>query len=189
MYLDIDVTIKDNICVGLVVDIVEDKNRSTQIITTGCVKKIISNKDCKRGIKVELTNGATGHIKGIPSKNDIKKEAFKFYNLFFYKEDIYSLWDKSQNKFLIINRLNRLNKLNKNIEKTLFLFSSLEEAEKSIKGTSLDNKNISIRKIRRKNKSICTFFKNYDINVYYINMNKKLTNIKLEELEKRFKSF
>ena len=39
MYLDVDVTIKDNICIGLVVDIVEDKNKSSQIITQGCIKE------------------------------------------------------------------------------------------------------------------------------------------------------
>ncbi|NLZ35802.1 MAG: YwbE family protein [Clostridiales bacterium] len=186
MYLDVDVTIKDNICIGLVVDIVEDKNKSSQIITQGCVKRIISNKDCKKGIKVELTNGAIGHIKGIPSKNDIKKETFKFYNIFFYQEYIYSIWDKKNNKFLV---LNRLNKLKNKVEKTILLFSSNEIANEKIKGTSLDNKNFSIRSIRRKNKTINNFFKNYEVDYYSIDTTRKLSKEKMEEYEKRFKSF
>ena len=186
MYLDIDVTIKDNICVGLVVEIVEDKNKATQELTQGCIKRVISNKDCKKGIKVELTNGAIGHVKGVPSKSEIKKETFKFYNTFFYQDTIYGIWDKAKNKFLVLERINRITN---NIEKTMLLFSSSEIAEEKIKGTSLDNKNFSIRTLRKKNKSIDKFFKDYDIDVYSIDMNRKLTKLRMKELEEYFKSF
>lgn len=186
MYLDIDVTLKENICVGLMVEIVEDKNKSTQVLTQGCVKRLISNKDCKKGIKVELTNGAVGHIKGIPSKNDIKKEKFKFYNTFFYQEYIYSIWDKKANNFLTVNRVNKINGL---LEKTIFLFSDMDIAKEKMVGTILDDKNYSIRSIRRKNKSINTIFKNCEFDYYSLDTSKKLSKIKMEELEKHFKSF
>ena len=185
MYLNIDVTLRENILVGLMVDIVEDKNKETQEITMGYVKRVVSNKDCKKGIKVELTNGAIGHVKGIPSKNDIKKETFKFYNIFFYQEKLYSIWDKKNKKFLV---LNRKNKINNKFEKTILLFSSEEIAIEKIKGTSLANKNFLIRPIRR-NKFIYEFFKNYDIDVYSINLERKLTKLKMKELEEHFKSF
>lgn len=186
MYLDIDVTVKDNICIGLVVDIVSEQDKATQKITNGCVKKIISNKDCKKGIKVELTNGIIGHIKGIPSKNEVKKDTFKFYNTFFYQEYVYAIWDKSKKKFLILDRVNRING---RLEKTMLIFSSSEIATEKIKGTSLDNDNFSIRSLRRKNKSFDKFFKDYDIDVYSIDMSRKLTKEKMKELEEHFKSF
>lgn len=186
MYLDVDVTLRANIVVGLMVDIVEDKNKATQELTMGCVKRIISNKDCKKGIKVELTNGAVGHVKGIPSKNDIKKETFKFYNVFFYQEKIYAVWDKKKKQFLV---LDRRNKMNNKIERTMLLFSSDEIARDKIKGTSLDDRNFLIRPIRRKSKYITAFFKNYDIDVYSIDLERKLTSLKMKELEEHFKSF
>lgn len=186
MYVDIDVRLKENIIVGLLVDIVEDKNKSTQEITRGRVKRIISNTDCNRGIKVELTNGAIGHCKGVPNKNEIKKDNFKFYNIFFYQEYIYGLWDKKNNKFLVVNRVNKINDC---LEKSLFLFSSKEIAEEKIKNTSLENNNYSIRSIRRKNKTITKFFKDYDIDYFIIDTNKKIERIRFEELESQFKSF
>lgn len=186
MYVDIDVTLKENIIVGLLVDIIEDKNKSTQEITRGRVNRLISNSDCKHGIKVELTNGAIGHCKGVPNKYDIKKDNFKFYNLFFYQEYIYGIWDKKSNKFLIVNREN---KINHQVEKTLFLFSSKEIAEEKVKGTSLDNNNYSIRPIRRKNKPIIVFFKDYNIDYFLIDTSKKVTKVRFGELENQFKSF
>lgn len=187
MYLDIDVTIKKNIIVGLMVDIIEDKNKSSQEITRGYVKRLISNSDCKKGIKVELTNGAIGHIQGIPSKNEIKKDKFKFYNIFFYQEYIYSIWDKKEKKFFIMNRKNNLT--NK-IEKTLLLFSSKELLEKKIKGTIFENsKEYIIRSIKRKNKDIATFFKDYEFDTVSIDFERKLSKEQLIKLEKKFKSF
>lgn len=186
MYVDIDVTLKENIIVGLLVDIVEEQNKSTQKITRGRVKRIISNSDCNRGIKVELTNGAIGHSKGVPNKNEIKKDNFRFYNLFFYQEYIYSIWDKKNNNFLVVNREN---KINHKFEKSIFLFSSKEIAESKIKGTSLDNNNYLIRSIKRKNKPITIFFKNYDIDYFLIDNSKKINKIRFNELESQFKSF
>lgn len=184
MYVEIDVTLKENIVIGLLVDIVEDRNKVSQELTRGYVRRVISNKDCKKGIKVELSNGAIGHVKGVPSRNDVKKDTFKFYNIFFYQEKIYSLWDKKANKFLVLNRSN-----NGRLEKTILLFSKEEIASSKIKGTSLDNRNYVIRPIRRKNKLIVDFFKNYDIDVFSIDLTRKVTVIKMKELEKKFKSF
>lgn len=184
MYVEVDITKRDNIVIGLIVDIVEDKNKDTQEVTRGCVKKIISNSDRKKGIKVELTNGSMGTVIGIPSKADIQKETFKFYNLFFYQE-IYALWDKKTNKFLV---LDRINKISGRKERTLLLFSSEDIAKDTIKGTSLDNKNYLLRPIKR-SKPIITVFKDYDIDVYSIDTKRKLTALKMKELEEHFKSF
>lgn len=185
MYVEIDVTKKDNIVIGLMVDIVEDKNKATQEVTRGCVKRIISNTDRKKGIKVELTNGKIGAVVGIPSKSDIQKETFKFYNVFFYQDKIYAIWDKKSNKFLV---LDRINKVSGKKERTLLLFSSEDIAKSVIKGTSLEDKNYLLRPIKR-NKPIVVVFKEYNIDVYSIDTKRKLTALKMKELEEHFKSF
>ena len=183
--MELDNTKKNHIVVGLLVDIVEDKNKATQELTRGYVKRIISNKDCKKGIKVELTNGAIGHVKDAPKLNEVKKETFKFYNEFFYLDYLYVIWDKVNKRYYIMNRVN---KLNYEIEKTLLIFSSEEEAKKIIKGTPLDSKDYMIRPIRR-NKPLVKFFKDYDIDVFSINTKRKLSFKKMKELEEYFKSF
>lgn len=183
--MDLDTTKKDNIVVGLLVDIVEDKNKNTQELTRGYVKRIISNKDCKKGIKVELTNGAIGNVKEVPKLNEVKKETFKFYNEFFYLDYLYVIWDRTKKEYYIMNRLN---KLNYQVEKTLLIFSSEEEAKNTIKGTPLDSKDYMIRPIKR-NKPIVKFFKDYNIDVFSINTKRKLSFEKMKELEEYFKSF
>lgn len=185
MYVEVDITKRNNIVVGLMVDIVEDKNKATQEVTRGCVKRVISNSDRKKGIKVELTNGAIGTVIGIPSKADIQKETFKFYNIFFYQDKIYALWDKKANKFLVLDRINKMTGAR---ERTLLLFSSEDIAKEKIKGTSLDNRNYILRPIKR-NKPITVFFKDYEISVYSIDTKRKLTALKMKELEEHFKSF
>lgn len=180
-----DPTKKNNIVIGLLVDIVQNKHKETQELTRGYVKRIVSNKDSKKGIKVELTNGTIGNVKEVPKLNDIKKETFKFYNEFFYLDYLYVIWDKKLKTYYIMNRMN---KLTYEYEKTLLIFSSKEEAENVIKGTSLDSKDYMIRSIKR-NKPLAVFFKDLNIDVFSINTKRKLTFKKLKELEEYFKSF
>lgn len=185
MYSEIDVSKKQNIVVGLIVDIVEDKNKHTQEVTRGYVKRVISNSDRKKGIKVELTSAAIGTVVGVPLKAEIEKEMFKFYNIFFYQEHIFALWSKKENQYFVISRKNTLTN---QMEKTLLLFSDKNLAESTIKGTSLDNKNFSIRAINRR-KPIFMIFNDYKIDFYSIDMKHKLSKERFRELEKRFKSF
>lgn len=187
MYLDLDVKIKSNIIKGLIVDIVEEKNKQSQEVTRGYVKRLISNSDQKnKGIKVELTNGAVGRVVGIPSKNDIQKENFKFYNVFFYQDIIYGIWDKKNKQFFVIKRQN---KLTGRIEKTMLLFSDLDIANAKIKGTPFEDRNFQIKSIKRKSKLITNVFKNYDIDVFSINTERKVSIKKMKDLEEKFKSF
>jgi len=185
MYLEIDITIKDNIRPGMIVDMIADKDKQTQEVTRGCVKRVVSNTDRKKGIKVELTNGILGTIIGIPTKASVEKERFKFYNIFFYQDKIYAIWDKKENKWLV---LNRINKLNQALERTVLLFSSEEKAKETIANTSLDNKSYMIRPIKRK-KPIVQIFKDYEVDMFSIDTKRKLSLQKLKELEEYFKSF
>ena len=185
MYLEIDITIKDNIKLGMIVDIIADKVKKTQEVTRGCVKRVVSNTDRKKGIKVELTNGVIGTLVGIPTKSSVEKERFKFYNIFFYQDKIYAIWEKKANKWLV---LTRTNKLSGALEQTVLLFSSEEKAKEIIANTSLDNKSYMIRPIKRK-KPIVQIFKDYEVDVFSIDATRKLSNKKLKELEEYFKSF
>ena len=183
MYLDIDITLKENIVPGLMVDIVEDKNKGSQEYTRGCVKRIISNKDCKKGIKVQLTNGAIGNVKGIPSKAELEKNAFKFYNLFFYN-NIFAVWDIKNNKFIT---LDRINKKSGTKEKIMLLFSTREIAEKKLENTKFIPPVYCVRMVRKKNKSINSFFKNYEVTAYLIDLEKRLSVDKMQYFEEKFK--
>lgn len=182
--INIDVTSKDNIYVGMLVEIVADENKVTQEVTRGYIKEVLSKKDNKKGIRVKLTNGKTGKIVYIPSKNEIKTENFKFYNLFFFKDKIYSIWDKETNKYLI---LRRINKSNGKIENTALLFSERSIADRLIKGTTLDNNNLIIREINRK-KYIIENFKTLDVKYFSINGERKLSFKKMKEWEEYFKN-
>lgn len=183
MYLDVDVSKINNIVVGLMVDVIDENNKEETI--RGCVKKIISNKDRKKGIKVELTNGVIGSVIGVPSKADIEKEKFKFYNIFFHQDKIYTIWDKESNKFLILDRVNKL--IGKK-EKTVLLFTDKEIAKRKLKGSALENNRYDIRQIKR-NKAIVKIFENYEVEYYSINTERKLSAIQMKDFEEYFKSF
>lgn len=166
IYLDIDISQRSHFQKGMLVDILENEK-----IIRGYIKKIISNENQEKGIKVSLTNGHSGRIYGVPSKAEIEKENFKFYNLFFNSCDIYTIL-KENNVFL----------LDYNGKKCAYLYSSKDIALKSIKNTPLENKPYHIGKLSR-NKKIIELLKKYEIDIYVIDMEKQLTNTQLNDYE------
>lgn len=180
----VDVTNKDNIIPGLLVEIVTDKDRETQNVTRGYVKKVLSKSDSKKGIRVELTTGEVGNVKYVPSKHDIKKENFKFYNEFFFKEKIFAIWDKSKNGFLVFNRMN---KVSGKVENITLLFTEKDVATNTIKGTSLDSPNYVVRQINRR-KPIVENFSELKIDFFSIDGSRKLSFDKMIEWEAYFKN-
>lgn len=182
--MDIDITKKDNFFKGLLVDIITDEDKDEEKVTRGYIKDVLSKKDNKKGIRVRLTNDKVGRIVYIPSKNEIKTENFKFYNLFFFKDKIYSIWDKTSNKYLIVQRLKNGTGKTENIS---LLFSEKDIAYKVIKGTTLDNKNFVVREINRK-KAIVENFKTLDVQYFSIDSERKLSFEKMKEWEDYFKN-
>jgi Uncharacterized conserved protein len=180
----VDVTNKDNIIPGLLVEIVVDKDRETQELTRGYVKKVLSKSDSKKGIRVELTTGEIGNVKYVPSKHDIKKENFKFYNEFFFRDKIFSIWDKSKNSFLVIGRMN---KISGKVENITLLFTEKEIANNTIKGTSLDSPNYVVRQINRK-KSIVGNYSEIKVDFFSIDGSRKLSFDRMIEWEAYFKN-
>lgn len=178
----IDTTIRKNICIGMLVDIVAENDEQSQALIRGYVKKILSQSNHSKGIKVELTNGKIGRVKHIPTKDEVRLENFKFYNRFFYLPKIYSIWDPQNQHYLVIDHLN---KSSNTIEKTAFLFDSYEKAQEFIKETKYEN--CPIREINRK-KTIADNLKKTGAKFVRINTDRKLSLEKLEMWEQYFKN-
>jgi len=57
---------RKNIQIGLTVELVQKQHQKSATLTTGIVKKILTNSSTHpHGIKVMLTNGVVGRVKNI----------------------------------------------------------------------------------------------------------------------------
>lgn len=83
--------------VGLYV-IIETKNEE---IKRGFVEKILSKKDDERGIRVRLKSGEYGRVIEIPTKHDVERETFKFYNLLFH-DTVYMPRHRKTKEWIVI---------------------------------------------------------------------------------------
>ncbi|WCK57268.1 DUF2196 domain-containing protein (plasmid) [Aneurinibacillus sp. Ricciae_BoGa-3] len=182
--MDIDVTLRKNIIKGLLVDIIADEDKETVKLTRGYVANVLSKENNKKGIRVELSNGKRGRVYSIPSKDDIKRENFKFYNIFFFLPKIYSVWNQTERKYMIIHHMNQAMG---RTEKTALLFTDKEKAKAFIKGTMYEGKDFAIREINR-NKPIPDNFKTLDVDYFRIDGERKLSFERLIEWEQYFKN-
>ncbi|ADO59716.1 YwbE family protein [Paenibacillus polymyxa] len=181
----LDGTVRKNIKIGMLVDIVKKKDQPTGNLTRGYVQRLLTNSpNHHRGIKVELTNGDIGRVQRILTKDDIRIENFKFYNHFFFLNKIFSIWDASQNHYLIIDYNNVSNGTR---EKTSFVFDTFEGACAFLKGTKYDSKDYPIREINRR-KLIFDNFNKIGTEFVRINKDRKLSMDKLKEWECYFKN-
>lgn len=179
---DLDVRKIRHICKGLLVEIILDNENSEEIIKRGYVREILSKKDNPDGVKVILTSGYEGNVQDIVTEAKLKKENFKFYNMFFYDKNISSLWDKSEKRYVVLEHKNNVR--NKN-EKIVFLFNDIEKGKDTL--NKLNNKNYVLKRISRKN-MIIDNFKNLEIDYFSINKDRKLSYSKMIEWETYFKS-
>ncbi|WCF11621.1 YwbE family protein (plasmid) [Paenibacillus thiaminolyticus] len=180
-----DGTIKKNICIGMLVDIVKKEHQPTGELTRGYVAKILTNSPKHhRGIKVKLSSGAIGRVQRIPSKKEIRLENFKFYNKFFFQKKLYSIWDIEKKSFLVVDYKNEAKGV---FEKTSFLFDTFEQATSFILGTNYPIKKFPIREINR-NKMIADNFSKIGTQYFRININRKLSIERIREWESYFKS-
>lgn len=175
----IDVTKRKNIVIGLYVKIeLDDGSRHN-----GYVKKIISKGNSSKGIRVIISSTLTnslveGIVIEVPSKNDVQKETFKFYNLFFSNNEYYSIID-SNNEYLLYNSSNKLG------NKTMVLLFTDASIAKDFLSKNKKFENYKIKRISKKNTLQYNFEKlSFD---YYLLDNCKLVNkYKFNELEKYF---
>lgn len=179
-----DITNRKDIKIGMLVDIVAEKDKGKDVLTRGYVIKVLSQANNKKGVKVELQTGEIGHVEHIVTKEELRLENFKFYNRFFFEKQLYSVWNKETRKFLVFNHTNEALR---RIEKTALLFDSEEEAQKFIKGSKYDTKEHIIRPIHRK-KPIVDLFSQSGADFFRINATRKLSKEKLQEWENYFKN-
>lgn len=176
VFIMLDSTVRSHIKKGMLVEIKEEK---TEKIMRGYVWKILSTTDHKSGIKVILTSEKKGRVQNIPTKNEIQKENFAFYNRFFHLPFFFILWDKE--KGLPWQHENQLN------EMTGFIFQDKEEANRFLEKHNLSSF-VFPRKVNRK-KTLISFFSTVNFHAVYINNKRKITLEKLKEWEKYFTSF
>lgn len=83
--------------IGLYV-VIETKNGDEK---RGFIQKILSKKDDERGIRVQLKTGEFGHVIEIPTKHDIERETFKYFNLLFH-DKIYALRHRKTKEWIVL---------------------------------------------------------------------------------------
>lgn len=172
-YVDIDISDKKQIKVGMLVDI---KFRNEEI-KRGYIKRILTKEQSNKPLKVELSDGSIGRIIGVPSKIDLEKETFKFYNLFLNDSIICALYNRKENQCYMTK-----SEVNNKTVTTIYLFDNARKAKEMLKGSKFDNKNYYIRPIKRED-----YIPNlYPSDFYIINMNKRISAKNLELMERKF---
>lgn len=169
-YIDIDLTKKNNFQAGMLVDISCNNN-----IVRGWIEKVLSSGNSSDGIKVRLTNGQEGRVYGIPNPSDLERKNFKFYNLLMNSQELYLIFYRKENRLFTLN------------DKFLYIFSSKELAENSIKNTMFENKEFMLRPFGNMTK-LFTYLKkqNVQYSMVIIDKTRQLTKPQLEELYKKF---
>ena len=180
-----DITNRKNIKVGMLVDIVAEKDKGNDSLTRGYVVKVLSQANNKKGVKVQLQTGEIGHVDHIVTKEELRLENFKFYNRFFFEKELYSIWNKQTRQFLVFDHVNEAK--SNNIEKTALLFDSEAKAKIFVQGTKYSDSDHLIRPIHRR-KPIVELFSQTNPDYYRINGTRKLSKEKLQEWEQYFKN-
>lgn len=181
--MTVDVTLKKNFRPGMVVDIETEEDKARDTVTRGVIAQILSKGNQPKGVKVQLTTGEVGRVYGLPSKEEIRMENFKFYNQFFFLPKMYSIWNKTERKYLILDYPTQRG----TVEKTAFLFEEKKGAEDLLQLLQLSPKVYMVKEINRK-KPISENFKTLEVDVYRLNRDRKLTYERLNELEHYFKN-
>ncbi len=182
--MDYDVTKRQNIKPGMLVEIVKIEDREEQFLTRGFVGEIISHSITKRGVLVRLTTGEEGNVKKVVTQEELKAENFKFWNIFFFTPVLYSIWDSENRKFVVIDHINNNTGV---LERTALLFDSKEIANTFIKGTIYTAKNYRIHELNHI-KRIPENFKTLKVDYFRVNITKKIAFGRLIELEEFFNS-
>lgn len=172
-YVDIDITDRKVIKSGMYVDITTEKNE----VKRGYIKQILTRENNNKPLKVELTDGNTGRILGVPSKIDLEKENFKFYNLFLNESHICALYDRKEDQCYMSKT-----ETPSGVKSTIYLFSDSREAKELLKGSKFDNKNYYIRPIKRTDYIVKLYISDY----YVIDLKKKISMENLEIMERKF---
>lgn len=175
----IDITKRKNIIKGLYVKIECDNGKEYK----GYIVKVLSKGDSARGIKVTISSTLTnslidGVVIDVPSKNEVHKENFKFYNLFFSGKEYYSIIDEN-NEYILYDISSGLKR-----KKVILLFTNSSIA-KSFISKNESFKNYTLKRISKKN-TIQSNFEKLVFDCYLLDSDKLVDKVKFNELEKYF---
>ncbi|WP_214688204.1 MULTISPECIES: DUF2196 domain-containing protein [unclassified Exiguobacterium] len=177
-----DVTMKNNFRPGMMVDIETDSDKKKGTVTRGIIAKVLSKGNQPSGVKVQLTTGEVGRVYEIPSRDEVRREHFRFYNTFFFLKKIYSVWVKKEKRYYTLNYPSAHGD-----ENTAFLFVEKEEGEQFMKMMNLHPTEYMVKEISRR-KPIHENFKTLEVDVFRIDLDRKVSVEKLIELESYFKN-
>ena len=165
---------KKDICIGLFVEIIQYDSRNNETVHRGYIKRVITQGKSDK-VKVELDNNECGVVVHILTKEELKLEAFKFYNKFLYEKTIYAIWHRYEQSFFVYRNKQEQRDI-------LYVFHSKEQANTFTKKYLDDN--YMVKELKKSNKSLQQLFSKTDFNTYYINEERKISKDKLHEFER-----
>ena len=166
-----DIELKD-ICIGLLVEI-----EINGTLKRGYIKEILYKNKKEREITVKLVDNSVGIIQNIITKAQLKKENFKFYNLFIHEDKIFSIYNKKTKEYFIYTDNKSTN--------FIFLFNNSNIGKEVIK--KLNNSDLVLKAISKKG-LISDNFKKYNYTVFNINNERLILKSKLNELQVYFQN-
>lgn len=175
----IDITKRRNIIKGLYVKIQSDNGKEHK----GYVKEVLSKGNSSKGIRVTISSIITnslveGIVVDVPSKNDIQKETFKFYNLFFSGNEYYTIVNE-KSEYFVYDTSNKLGR-----KRIILIFNDVSMA-KSFLSKNEKFKDYNLKRISKKN-TLQHNFEDIVFDYYLLNDCKLVNKNKFNELEKYF---
>lgn len=150
-------------------------------IVRGKIKEVISKKAPKDGlIKVKLQSGKVGKVIKIITKEEIQLENFKILNLFFHSKSHYTIYNKKDKKYSLMEK----EKHNRKIT-YLMIFSSKELAESTLKRSKCNDENHQVVKLNP-NKNLYKNVQHINADFVLIDMKRTIIKSKLKEYESKF---
>lgn len=163
---------RSDLKIGMLVEILSDNE-----CYRGYIQEITTKTNSAKKVKVVLNDGQIGYVDHIVTKEEFDSEQFKFYNLFFYEKEIYSIWNKRERKYLV----DMVSNVSRQVtEPTGFLFTDKKVAKDVLKAMDCDL--LMLKKLNRR-KLISENFKTCDVKFFRINEMRKVSLKKLNERE------
>lgn len=163
--------------IGMLVEIQVEKTQDT--LKVGHVVEVLSHSNSQKGVRVKLKDGTIGRVTYIPSKDEIKKEQFKYMNSILYERQVlYSFWDNVNRRYFTTNYRSKVSS---------FIFSDKDEAEAFMKSKFQEPHNFTVNPINRK-KLIVENFEVLGVEFFILDKTTGISFKDLKEKEEEFKN-
>lgn len=163
--------------IGMLVEIQVEKTQDT--LKVGHVVEVLSHSDSQKGVRVKLKDGTIGRVTYIPTKEEIKKEQFKYMNRILYeRQELYSFWDNVNRRYFTANYRSKI---------TAFIFSDKDEAEAFMKLKFKEPHNFTVNPINRR-KLIVENFDILGVEFFILDKTTGISSADLRKKEEEFKN-